>query len=600
MRLPSFQQIAEAALTALIRFPFTVLASLVAVGALLWLVEDGENPAARLWLTAQLGIPLLLACEIAYTRPALRWGLPLVGVGLLALCYATLHVGDTGFEYRGLPRFLSILAAAHLLVSVVPYLNKRPVADFWTYNKELLTNWLIGATYAFVLFVTLSLAILAVDQLFHLNMNNKVYLYLFIVLTFLFITLYFLHHFPRTWSFEEEKPYAKGFSVLCKYILIPVMMLYAVIVLVYVLKIVLQWSLPQGYVSYLVLGFATVGILTYLLNYRLPETDDALLPRWYKQGFWWALTPAVVLMLVSIGRRLSDYGITEPRYAVATAGVWLLAACLYFIVSHRDNIKFIPISLALICLFVVIGPFSAFRVSERSQLRELRELLEANDRWEAGKMKPSEALIPDSIARRISSTIQFFDQRNRLQVLEPYLPYPLTALPKSPTAYSDRDRLEAWLQTDRISGEKRGLLPRVSVQAYESEPPAVDVRNYETFFQVNLYRSNPDEEAVVSPGKGAFFRISGNRKGLSMCTSNQGKSGYSVVDSFDMSSHLKGWYERAAEGYVDLPEKPTVLHLKGRKMDMMLLLRSAEIEAGNADSLYLLSLDGWIFVRTKK
>ncbi len=599
MRLPSFQQITEATLKALIRFPFTVLAALTAVGALIWLLEEGENPAARLWLTAQLGIPLLLACEIAYERPALRWGLPLVGLGLLGLCYATLHVDDSGFEYRGLPRFFAFLAAAHLLASVVPYLNKRPVSDFWTYNKELLTNWLIGATYAFVLFVTLSLAILAVDQLFDLNMNKKVYLHLFIVLTFLFITLYFLHHFPQTWSFEAEKPYSKGFSVLCKFILIPVMMLYAVIVLVYVLKIVSQWSLPQGYVSYLVLGFATVGILTYLLNYRLPETDDTVLPRWYKLGFWWALTPAVVLMLVSIGRRLSDYGITEPRYAVATAGVWLLAACLYFILSRRDNIKFIPISLVVVCLFVVLGPFNAFRVSERSQIRELRELLEANDRWESGKMKPSEALIPDSIARRISSVIQFFDQRNRLQVLEAYLPYPISALPKRPTDYSDRDRLESWLRTDRISGEKSTLLPRVSVQAYESEPLEVDVRNYETLYQVNLYRSSPEGDAVPRK-EGTFFQISDNRKGVSLCASNKDKKGYTVLDTFDMSSHLKGWYERAAEGYVDLPEKPAVLHLKGRKMEMMLMMRSAEIEAESTDSLYLVSIDGWIFVRTKK
>jgi len=603
MRLPSFDQIGRAVFGALMRFPFTLAAAIAATYAVMWIIEDGDDAARQLWMTAQLGIPLLLAWEISSKNPLLRWGLPVLGLGLLAIYYTTLHVDDPGFEYRGLPRYLSLLTAAHLLVAVVPYLNTRSIADFWTYNKELLANWLTGAAFAFVLYLTLALAILAADQLFSLDVNNKVYAHLFVLLAFLFVTLYFLHHFPSIWEdVLDERPYSRGFSVLCKYILIPVILLYFIIVSAYLIKIMLQGTLPQGYVGYLVLGFAFVGILTYLLNYRLPEIDTDALPRWFKQGFWWLLLPTVVLMLVSIGRRIIDYGFTEPRYAVATAGMWLLGMCAYFLLSKKDNIKVIPISLALVCVFVVLSPFNAFNVSEKSQLNELKALLEPNDRWANGKMKPSDAPMLETSARRTSSILEFFDRRQRLHALEPFLPYPIEALPKTATAYNDVGRLEDWLNLgDAIKTEQQEVVFYITGTASESQSIAslgVSIDGYKEFFL--LRRDATEAPRPQSEGE-KYMILSEDKQALEYRIYKKGAS--QLLESFNLGNLTTEWIKGQAtdeSNYMPI-NKEAVNYLEGQQFDLMLYLTDAEIIIEtNSEKPKLEYLNAGIFVRPKK
>ncbi|MFZ4633198.1 MAG: DUF4153 domain-containing protein [Saprospiraceae bacterium] len=603
MRLPSLEQISQAVFGALMRFPFTLTAAIAATYALMWLIEDGGDPASRLWMTAQLGIPLLLACEISSKNPLIRWGLPVLGLGLLALYYTTLQVDDPGFEYRGLPRFLSLLTAAHLLVAAVPYLNTRSIADFWTYNKDLLANWLTGAAYALVLYLTLALAILAVNQLFNFDIDNKVYVHLFVLLAFLFVTLYFLHHFPSIWDdAPEERPYSRGFAVLCKYILIPVILLYFIIVSAYLIKIMLQGTLPQGYVGYLVLGFAFVGILTYLLNYRLPEVDTDALPRWFKQGFWWLLLPNVVLMMVSIGRKISDYGFTEPRYAVATSGVWLLGMCAYFILSRKDNIKVIPISLALICIFVVLSPFNAFNVSEKSQLKQLRGVLEPHGRWENGKMKPSDAPIMQKSAERVYSILQFFERRQRLHALEPFLPYPIEALPKTATAYNDVTRIEEWLNLgDAIKTDQQEIVFYITGTASESQsiaPIGVNIDGYIEYFLLNRDAT----EAPRPPSDGEKYMIlSEDKQALEYRIYKKGAS--QLLESFDLGNLTTEWIKGQAtdaSNYMPI-NKEAVNYLEGQQFDLMLYLTDAEIKFEfNSEKPKLIYLNAGIFVRPKK
>lgn len=48
---------------------------------------------------------------------------------------------------------------------------------------------------------------------------------------------------------------------------------------------------------------------------------------------------------------------------------------LYFIISKSKSIMVIPISLCVITLGAAFGPFSAFSVSESSQLHRFEEIL---------------------------------------------------------------------------------------------------------------------------------------------------------------------------------------------------------------------------------
>ncbi|MET3112802.1 hypothetical protein AAKU52_000520 [Pedobacter sp. CG_S7] len=79
---------------------------------------------------------------------------------------------------------------------------------------------------------------------------------------------------------------------------------------------------------------------------------------------------------------------TEPRYILVILVLWLSIITGYFLISRKDNIKIIPISLCVLALLAIYGPQSAFSVSRYSQSQRLKKILNAKDAY-AQKEKPA-------------------------------------------------------------------------------------------------------------------------------------------------------------------------------------------------------------------
>ncbi|MBK9017383.1 MAG: DUF4153 domain-containing protein [Saprospiraceae bacterium] len=393
MKLPSIPYLADAFLGVVRRFPLVMLAAAAGVVVSMVLIEHNDNidedECIKILMTCALGLSSLLCASIISERWKLSFPAALaphlVVLGLLGLYYFTLEPNDDMGTIVTPVRFFGLNLAAHLAVAFLPYLDQSPVEDFWEYNKRLFGNFMVGAFYSLVIFAGLSFAILAVNELFNLDIDEKIYAHLFVVLAGIFNTAYFLAHFPKRFDFETESVENQELATptnlftgplknLTKFILIPIVAIYFLILYAFSAKILIQWELPEGWVGKLVLGFSVAGIFTYLLNYLMVKFDESFAVKGFRRWFFYVLLPMVVLLFVAIGRRMSDYGVTEARFVVAISGVWLLLMSVYFIFSKRDNIKFIPISLAFFSLVTVLGPFNAFKVSERSQVGRLEEL----------------------------------------------------------------------------------------------------------------------------------------------------------------------------------------------------------------------------------
>ena len=73
----------------------------------------------------------------------------------------------------------------------------------------------------------------------------------------IFFFVKFAEHFPK--------------QFFTQFILIPLLIIYVVILYFYCAKIVINWQLPRGWVSYLVLAYSIVGIFALLLVHPLKE-----------------------------------------------------------------------------------------------------------------------------------------------------------------------------------------------------------------------------------------------------------------------------------------------------------------------------------------
>lgn len=407
MKLPSLDALVQEAYATLVRFPFVLLAAILATMALI----DGPDDF-RFIFTVALGIPLFFAIAVYGERR--EWKMTgkllggLAGCILLAGYYLTLNNGKPVDE--DVQRFLIIALGLHFLTAVAPFLVRNQLQGFWQYNKSLFIRILTSFLYTGVLYIGLALALLAINELFNANIDEDIYQDLAWVLFGIFNTWFFLSGIPRDFNaLQENSSYPGGLKVFTQYVLLPLVVIYLVILYLYAGKIVLEWQWPNGWVSALILGFSVAGILSSLLLYPVRDREgNSWISRFYS-WFYYALLPLTVLLVLAIWRRVSEYGITESRYYALALAVWLAVMAIYMLVTHGRNIRAIPASLCILAFLSIFGPWGAFQVSMESQIGELQKLLEKNGAIENGALT-NKKIDPDSDdASRIRSIVHYLD-----------------------------------------------------------------------------------------------------------------------------------------------------------------------------------------------
>lgn len=574
-----------------VRFPAPMLSAAVFTGSFIHLVYRGQEDQQMLrWLLAGLfGIPM----GIGLAALSERWswtGWKRYAVEVLSLlsvvgCHAVFDPGVADWEGVQTPRYFWVLVVAHLWVASAPYLGPGSTSvDFWEYNKRLLTHFFTGALYAAVLFLGLSSAIAAVNALFDLGWDSKVYGYLFGLLAGMFQTAFFLYHFPRQTTFEEdEQGYPPLLRNLGQYVFVPIVALYFLILYAYSAKIILTWQLPRGWVSSLVLGFSVAGIFTYLINYRLSAEGATRWVNIYRRAFWWVLLPMVALLFTAIGRRIADYGVTPERYFVAHTGVWLLVCCLYFLLVKRPDIRFIPLSLGLFILPAIVGPISAFDVSQRSQVRILKTLLEQNSAFQNSLLKRDLSYLPDAERERIRSIVHFLAQQGALHRMEPWMSQPLSSVaPDSLSAYQRAQMLLDWFNATGASNELRFIF----LHAVRDPSQPVSIAGFRSLYWIEGLKTVTPEQEKKAP----FIGLSENGKML-LVRLQYTRPG---VDTLHLEDYLRRCRNFGQSEDAQLPDSLSTIEWQKRQRSYRLMVREIGFDK---QSLSISSIGGALLVK---
>jgi hypothetical protein len=316
-------------------------------------------------------------------------------------------------------RFAVLVVGVHALVACLPFIGGNQVRGFWQYNKALFLRFLFATLYAGVLYVGLAIALAAADNLFGLDVEEIRYFQLWIILTGLFHPWVFLAGVPDDFDqLDQSTDYPKGLILFAQYILLPLVGLYFVILISYEAKIVFTWNWPRGWVSNLVLWYSVVGILSLLLLHPLRDRSDRhdrSHRRWvqvFVKSFFWTLVPLVTMLFLAIIRRVSDYGITEPRYFVMGLAVGLAVVMFYFLFSKAKDIRSIPIVLCLLAFVSAYGPWSASSVSLDSQSARLEAKLIESGILVDGIIQTPDEEASVELRREMSSIVRYLTQHH--------------------------------------------------------------------------------------------------------------------------------------------------------------------------------------------
>ena len=365
-----------------------------------------------------MGISLLFALHIAQQRYHIRWPLPLVGLFVLVGYY--FWVPADRFEQPTTLLLLGVSAISfHLLVAVVPFWRSADSEGFWDYNKNVFINAVQTVLFTLVMWGGLALAVLAVEHLFNLTVPSDFWGYLattvLIVGSSLIFALFAKGGFE---ALKTAEPYPLVLKFFVQYVLIPLLIIYLLILYSYGIRILVTWNLPQGWVSYLILAYSFLGMLSLLLLHPLRGVADKLWVRFFSKAFYITLVPLLVLLFVAISVRISDYGVTENRYYVLLMACWLLGMAVYQLVNRQNRIWVIPVSLLVVAYPTLWLPIlNVWSVSANSQDQRLHRLLVENRLLTDEETIDFDRAVKRTALTGIADKMYYLRTRNQVQRL---------------------------------------------------------------------------------------------------------------------------------------------------------------------------------------
>ena len=436
MKFLSLKQLGQQIKTTIFRFPLAILSAVIGTTiALVWIHTEMDDPLFidNLLMTTVLGFPLLLSIKLFLERQ--NWNktydaiLQIAGVLFLIVYYFLLP--ENLQDAHGLTFIRFILFGIGFLLSVTfaPFINKDEINGFWQYNKTLFIRFFFTGVYTGTLYAGLAIALLAIDQLLGIDVDEKLYFEMWVFIVGIIATYFFLSGVPqKIKTLQKATDYPKGIKMFTQYILVPLVIIYSIILYAYSAKIIITDNWPKGMVTFLILFFAFVGILASVLLYPIKQKKEYVWIKWLSKIFYIILIPLTGVLFWAIWIRVSEYGLTENRYFVILWGFWLIGMAIYFTVSKKQNIKIITLSLFFIILLSSFGPWGALAVSESNQVNRLEKVLISNNILVDGKIKKSEQKVSPEDINKISGVLDYLDDIHGLTSIQPWFDEDLESL----------------------------------------------------------------------------------------------------------------------------------------------------------------------------
>ena len=219
-----------------------------------------------------------------------------------------------------------------------------------------------------------------VMALFDITISEKIFASIVIFCCVLLGGFLFLYLTPTGEAKHKTEVAVHPFLLgVMKWLIMPLLGCYVVVLYVYMCSIIVRWELPKGTLSVLVSVVMLGYVLTYVVLYpRIKDGNDRLaklIKRWAPI----LILPLLVLMTVGIGRRIHDYGITAPRLYVLTLNIWYYVICLVILLAPRKRFHWIFFSFATLFLLSSGLPLNYYSISERAIVGRITRVLEDNN-----------------------------------------------------------------------------------------------------------------------------------------------------------------------------------------------------------------------------
>jgi len=391
-----------------------------------------------------------------------------IGVPIFAALVLYVHVSPEAVLI-----FFFLGPALFLAMFIAPFINRHSeTQEIWVFNYRLWAHIFITVLAAIFLYLGLSAIVASLDFLFGVKFYHDIYEDIWFVVATLFSPIVAMAGIPRQFD-EQATSFPKFLRIILCYIVIPLLLVYAVILYGYTAKIIMTWELPKGGVAYLVSGFGCLGVIVYLASYPLHQTSKII--ALYKQHFFKLLVIPLLLLAAGIYTRIHNYGITEERYAIVLCLLWLLLVSGVALTKKSTLVpKIIFTSLIVFLIAASFGPWGAIYLSAKSQIARLESVLKKNGALADGVLVKAPQSISWEDRVTISSISEYLVESRKI------------------------DRVRSWFPGEKPTTDitPEMLLEHAEIKYIESyDRPFKERENVD---RIDFYGSWPLEAAVVA------------------------------------------------------------------------------------------------------
>lgn len=256
------------------------------------------------------------------------------------------------------------LCTALLIAGIfLPFFRERHDLASWNLTLRMTCFAALCPLACGIVSLGLTLLLNSLDWLFGIMVNHHWHSSLTAVLMIFVAGALWMSRLPKGEAkYNRLALTSKFLTGMVRYLFLPLVLGYLLVLYGYGAKILLNMELPKGGVCLLIImlmmGCLGIELLLYPLQ-RKAEAEGGkkhAFERWLVRWLPIIILPLLVLMTVAIGRRLYDYGITEDRLYVLTLNLWFYAVCLGLFFTRARRIHWVSLTFGLLFLLTSALP----------------------------------------------------------------------------------------------------------------------------------------------------------------------------------------------------------------------------------------------------
>lgn len=206
------------------------------------------------------------------------------------------------------------------------------------------------------------------------------------------------------WQGREAKS-SHIIEKLLNWIVSPAIIAYAALLTIYLLKIIITWTLPDGGVSYMVFAFTITALVVKAFQILIEKRRYD----WFYDRFSLISLPFVALFWIGVARRIGEYGLTPNRVYLIVCGA-VMTVCILLFLSRRTGrylwaVLFAILAFASVAYIPALDPQAIGLRSQKARFERIALDLALID--STGRLRTT--LIPLSDSVRLDQYDQAFD-----------------------------------------------------------------------------------------------------------------------------------------------------------------------------------------------